>query len=267
LLWIAILMVIGHFLEVSGVLKGFETAGLDTFLRLNSRKMSDRVVLVEITDEDYDNPALFDGQSPLKSAQLIALISSLQQYQPAVIAMDFDTESGDWCQLPDAALQKILPAPENSQDAAPHPPVVWAEVPANLDEPLELTRVLAGKLQNLAYVGVPRFPVDSDGLVRRYEEKFLVQGALGDCSQKTHEPRDIPAGTQHLTAVANRDRLPSFANAIHHFACESRKVVCPPEPPDSDQPVIFNFYGDRYRFPIIQSHEFIGPEARTVAPQ
>jgi CHASE2 domain-containing sensor protein len=263
--WIVFLIVVVHFMEASGVLKGFETAGLDTFLRLHSRKMSERVVVVEITDQDYESPDLFQGKSPLKSGLLAELVSNIQKYDPAVLAMDFDTRSKEWCQLDQVLLTKILPEKANAQGVSPHPPVIWAEVPANIEEPLRLTPVLGGMLHDRNYVGVPRFPVDPDGLVRRYDEEFSVAGSLGDCSSQPAPSTDIPEGEQHLSASNTRDALPSFAKAILDHACDRPGVHCSSLRQERHAPVIFNFYGDRYRFPIIQSHEFIGPAAQSLS--
>jgi CHASE2 domain-containing sensor protein len=260
--WTVFLMVAVHIMEVSGALKGFESAGLDTFLRFHSRKMSDRVVIVEITDQDYESQDLFQGKSPLKRELLADLVSSIQIYDPAVIAMDFDTRSKDWCQLNPALPANILPEKSNSP---PHP-VIWAEIPANIEEPLHLTPVLGGRLLDPRYVGIPRFPVDSDGLVRRYEEEFSVTGSLQDCSSEPVHPTDIPEGEQHLSATGARDIFPSFARAILDQACK-RGVPCSSLRQERHEPVIFNFYGDRYRFPIIQSHEFIGPAAAKSLPE
>jgi CHASE2 domain-containing sensor protein len=260
--WILVLMVAVHFMEASGALKGFESAGLDTFLRFHPRKMSDRVVIVEITDQDYESQDLFQGKSPLKSELLVDLVSSIQKYDPAVIAMDFDTRSKDWCHLNSALLANVLPEKSN----LPRPPVIWAEIPANIEEPLHLTPVLGGMLLDSRYVGVPRFPVDSDGLVRRYEEEFSVTGSLQDCSWEPLHSTDIPEGQQHLSAIGTRDIFPSFAKAILDRACK-RGVDCSSLRQERHEPVIFNFYGDRYRFPIIQSHEFIGPAAAKSSPE
>jgi CHASE2 domain len=179
--------------------------------------------------------------------------------------MDFDTRAKDWCQLNPALLAEMLPEKSNAQGSAPHPPVIWAEVPSNIEEPLRLTPVLGGVLQDPNYAGVPRFPVDSDGLVRRYEEEFSVAGSLGDCSSQPARSTDIPEGEQHLSAATRRDIFPSFAKAILDHACDHRGVDCSSLRQERHEPVIFNFYGDRYRFPIIQSHEFIGPAAKSLA--
>ena len=242
-------------------------AGLDTFLRLHNRRMSDRVVIVEITDEDYADPNLFAGKSPLSSKQLINLVANIQKYDPAVIAMDFDTDSGDWCKLKPDDLAKILPEQQNPRGVPQHPPVVWAEIPENTEQPLRLRPVLGGSLGgapgDVNFVGLPRFPVDFDGVVRRYEGKFLVTGSMGSCAASASENAHVPDEKPQLKAPEERDHVPSFARATINAVCKSGKIDCSSLSPESERPVIFNFYGDRYRFPIIQSHEFIGAEART----
>jgi CHASE2 domain-containing sensor protein len=272
LVWIVVLTVLVHFMEVSRALKGFEMAGLDTFLRLNRRQMSTRVVLVEITDEDYKDPHLFDGRSPLNNEQLLKLVSSIQSYHPAVIGMDFDTTSEDWCAADASSLAKVLPQ-LGSVRSAPLPPVVWAEIPNNVEERLKLSPVLGGILQDQDFVGVPRFPVDSDGLVRRYESEFRVTGSMEACPKQssmlhTHAP-EIPAGpdTKSSNEKHDRDSMVSFARAVLHHACVDPVINCSSLRSDLRHPVIFNFYGDRYRFPIIQSHEFIGPSADALAAE
>jgi CHASE2 domain-containing sensor protein len=269
IVWIVILTAVVHVMEVSGVLKGFEMAGLDTFLRLHARQMSERVVIVEITNEDYKDPQLFDGKSPLNNEQLLKLVSSIQAYHPAVIGMDFDTNSEDWCHIDSSRLANVLPPTENTGGASP---IVWAEVPDNLEEPLKLSPVLGGMLQDPRYAGIPRFPVDSDGLVRRYESKFLVAGSLESCPRESLKERDhsskLPetSAPSHTNTKSDEASMHSFARTILQHACTNPGMNCSTVHQDSDHTVIFNFYGDRYRFPIIQSREFIGPSADAPSP-
>jgi CHASE2 domain-containing sensor protein len=269
--WIVILTAVVHVMEVSGVLKGFEMAGLDTFLRLHGRQMSQRVVIVEITNEDYKDAQLFGGKSPLNNEQLLKLVSSVQTYHPAAIGMDFDTNSEDWCHLDPSRLANVLPPPAASNISG-NSPVVWAEIPESLEEPLGLSPVLGGMLQDPRYTGIPRFPVDSDGLVRRYESKFLVAGALEACPQRPSPERDhsstLPGNPSTAQADSKDDHgsMDSFARAILHHACANPGLNCSTVHQDSDHPVIFNFYGDRYRFPIIQSREFLGPSVDARSP-
>ncbi len=267
IIWIVILTAVVHVMEVSGVLKGFEMAGLDTFLRLHSRQMSYRVVIVEITDEDYNDPNLFGGKSPLNNEQLRKLVSNIQTYHPAAIGMDFDTTSEDWCHVESSRLANILP-PSNSASDGITPPVVWAEIPHNLEEPLKLAPVLGGMLQDRNYAGIPRFPVDADGMVRRYESKFHVTGSLEACPKQfsperdpSSKPTDAAATAESDDARSNQVSMASFARTVLQHACKNPKMNCSSLHQDFDHPVIFNFYGDRYRFPIIQSREFIGPLA------
>jgi CHASE2 domain-containing sensor protein len=277
--WIFLLTFLVQVMEVEGLLSGFELVPLDRILRINSRKMSTKVVIVEITDEDYKNPALFGGKSPLDSGKLLQLISNIQSYGPAVIGMDFDTESPDAWNANSATLATTL-------TVAPETPVVWAEVPCNIVEPLVLGPVLGGRFSGPDHLGIPRFPVDSDGVVRRYQGKFQVTGMFKACPSKFVHTTDEDAPSSQTATVS----MLSFARAVIEHACKNKKcggesfqseeqgglssamkaglrpvcfgnVNCLSLLEDRAPSVIFNFYGDRYRFPIIQSHEFIGPDA------
>ena len=265
--WILVFTILVHLMEISGMLIGFESTGLDTLLRLRDRDMSHQIVIVEITDEDYKNPDLFDGKSPLNPKLLVNLISRLQDYRPAVIAMDFDTESDDWCRLDSNSLPKILPPatlPSDSKtNSSPNPVlVIWAEIPDAVEKSLRLTPVLGGKLRSFTHVGIPRFPVDADGVVRRYEEEFHVSGTLADCPAKFAGNAPKTASDARARAnPGNPGNLLSFSAAVIEHACKSKDFSCSSLRQDLHHPVIFNFYGDRYRFPTIQSHEFIGPDA------
>jgi CHASE2 domain-containing sensor protein len=277
--WIFLLTFFVHVMEVAGLLNGFEIAPLDRLLRLNPREMSTKVVIVEITDEDYKNPALFGGKSPLDSGKLMQLVSNIQGYGPTVIGMDFDTESPDAWNANSASLATDLSVP-------PRTPVVWAEVPCNIVEPLVLGPVLGGRFSDPNHLGIPRFPVDSDGVVRRYQGKFQVTGTFKPCAPKFIHTTEADAPSSE-TATGT---MFSFARAVIQHACKDKKcdgdslqpvesaglstgvkaalrhvcfgnVNCLSLLEDRAPSVIFNFYGDRYRFPIIQSHEFIGPDA------
>jgi CHASE2 domain-containing sensor protein len=245
-------------MELAGFLNGFEMFSLDRLLRIHDRQVSKKIVIVEITDEDYNNRDLFAGKSPLDSHLLVKLTSILRNYGPAVIGMDFDTESSDAWKINTPEFAAILPASGNSPIAASQTPVVWAEIPCNIVEPLILAQVLGGQLRDLHYLGIPRFPVDSDGMVRRYQGKFKVTETFKECPAKfVHTEEEVPSPK----ATSNTAR--SFARAVIDHACEDKRFDCSnlhsvDEPGES---VIFNFYGDRYRFPIIQAHEFIGPDA------
>ncbi len=247
----------------AGLLIGFENAGLDTLLRLRGRQMSQRVVVIEITDEDFENPELFGGTSPLKKKPLLDLVSAVQDYHPAAIAMDFNTASPEWCQFDSPQLVRALPGGLDL-DKKLATPVVWAQVPHDLDEPVSLSRVLGGRLQNSEYTGLPRFPMDSDGMLRRYEQNFNIRGEqLLGCGAESAAPA-IDRSKQNQDTTSSDHKLPmlrSLAGAAIARACPSLKEKCPAEPEKHEEPVIFNFYGDRYRFPIIQAHEFIGQDA------
>jgi CHASE2 domain-containing sensor protein len=262
LLWIFLLIGAGFAMQKAGLLIGFETAGLDTLLRLGGWRMSERVVIIEVTDPDYENDDLFAGKSPLKQDLLLDLVSTVQNYHPAVIAMDFSTESAEWCKLNSAQLERTLPGGLDP-DKKPATPVVWAEVPHDLAEPVELTRVLGGRLQDFDYVGLPRFPVDSDGMLRHYEKSFRVRGALPGCEGKSATAAVVDrANEKKEQSSVEKPQLRSLAGATIARSCKALNEKCPEELKKREEPVILRFHGDRYNFPIIQAHEFIGRDAQ-----
>ena len=262
LLWIIGLTGLVYLMENHGVLKGFETVGLDAFLHLHDRKMSDRIVVVEITNEDYKSRELFDGQSPLNKEKLAELVVAIQDYGPAVIGVDIETDSHDWRNLRPELAARILP-PSVLPNAPPHVPVVWAAVPDSPREPLLLAPVLGGRLQDPHFMGVPRFPFDSDGMVRRYESEFCVTDPIAACPARNPTDPENMAGVQERKKCKGEENcLWSLARATLSHACAAKAFDCSHLRQEREQPVIFNFFGDRYRFPIIQSSEFIGPTAR-----
>ncbi len=248
-------------------------------------------MIVEITDQDYRD--LFGDRSPLDPGTLIQLATAVQQYAPAVIGMDFDTEVFSVEKKDFSSFTKLLPGAA-TQSAGKLSPVVWAQVPCNIIEPLTLAPVLGGSLHDPHFFGIPRFPVDSDGMVRSYQSAFQATGKLEPCPttfvHTTEESAAVP--TSESGGELNVGSASSFARAVSDRACQDPAFDCssrrPEENPvalwgvirsqfrricfgstdclslfeDQAPSVIFNFYGDRYRFPIIQAHEFLGSDAQ-----
>jgi CHASE2 domain-containing sensor protein len=282
LLWIAVLAYAVFRLEASGMLKGFDTAGLDSFLRVHTRLMSNNIIVVEITDQDYAQ--MFGSRSPLCRNGLLRLVANVKSYEPAVVGVDIDTSdpsdtassagTSDWCA--DDAKNSLGQLKEDPHKSA----VIWAEVPSNSEEPLNLTPVLAEKkgdpvfervgelippgaknsLRPEALVGIPRFPLDSDGLVRRYESCFTVEATLesGSCSNESTQ-FELQSLARRLVEKSNACANPRQSGSEDFNAPLKCPIV-----EASEKPVIFNFYGDRYRFPIIDAHEFTTEDSATV---
>ena len=241
--WILALSILLSFMESSGMLIGFERASLDSFLNVKNRKASD-IRIVEIGEDDYTDTKLFAGRSPLKSRLVSQLVKEVASYGPAVIGVDLDTSDVQWGDTP---LEELL-SKENCGLLSKKSCIVWAEVPegAGTKTPLPLTSVAAGKVINPAQVGIPLFPIDQDGLVRHYyDRQFETSGWLDPARPKDSANPPIETFSR---AVAQ--------NYIHVKGKQAGK----PSPLDAHgESIIFNFYGDRYRFPTIPAHDFLLP--------
>ena len=209
-------------LEAIGLLTGPELWILDHAL-LPNRTPSPEIHLVEITDKDYAE--WFRNTSPLKPELILGLIDAIVARKPRVIGIDIDTR--DWgplesipCSL--ANRQQILfPGVPQKKIGAEHaqesamvkvptadhrdevtsglhcfipaegPTIIWAEIPKNDQEPLELGRVLGQDPEKVVrsmglspdetqtVIGIPRFPIDPDGVVRVYRGDFEIEGLGG----------------------------------------------------------------------------------------
>lgn len=203
-------------LEHQGCTHSWEMAGLDSFVRFNAPRYSDDIVVVEITDDDYEHH--FHSRSPLDAGLLATLLTAIHSAHPALIVLDIDTSDDSFRKLDELGV-------------AAWPEVLWARVPKRTprgEHPGDgylaaLEPVAGGLVTDASRMGVPIFPVDSDGVVRRYRQQI-----------------DTSAGT-----------LPSLSwNAARRYNIKSKERA---------GDILFNFPGDRYAFPIVQAGEFLGP--------
>lgn len=160
-------------LEHLGAFDQFETAGLDSFNILQSTRNPREVVMTGITDADYHGD-LFNATSPLACASIRRILAAIAEGRPRVIGVDLDTSSGDFTCLADL--------PEA------WPPIVWAQDAIWHDEEhaFELLPVLGGRTTLRAHdrSGVVQFPLDADGVIRRYVRSVPVRGG--------HEAQSFP---------------------------------------------------------------------------
>jgi CHASE2 domain-containing sensor protein len=252
---IFVLTMLVSWMGALGWFRGFETWHLDTFIRLRGREMSQNISIVEITDKDYVD--FFGGTSPLDKSRLLDLIRAVQSYNPSVIGVDIDTK--DWglacvknkndasiaqkCGEIDTKLNQLraaeLAPPGTTKKRSS---IVWAAVPKTLEPPLQLTNGPGSLPLKPDSAGIPRFPVDEDGSVRHFERRV-----------------EVAKGSDGCPGEGETCYLPTFAQAI-------LQKYKSPAAGASDERVIFNFYGDRYRFPIIDSRQFLvaaNPEGGT----
>jgi CHASE2 domain-containing sensor protein len=150
-------------------------------------RVSDDIYIVSITDSDYRNRELFKSSSPLDPETIKKLLGKVLDLGPAVVGVDLDTKDptvwdkevlGPDCPVKDGVPTQIRPG----SGAV----VVWARMPVegknkeaagHSDRPMQLYQVLGGCAGDNDFSGVPRFPLDADGVVRKYVGKFDVDGA------------------------------------------------------------------------------------------
>jgi CHASE2 domain-containing sensor protein len=149
------------------------------------------IYIVSINDSDYRNPKLFDSRSPLKPEKVKELLGGVLLLGPRVVGVDLDTKDptiwskkvlGDCTEenkVQNGVPTKVFPASSSV--------VVWARMPiegqskeatGQLDRPIQLYQVLGGCAGHELdeFSGVPRFPLDADGVVRKYVGEFEVEG-------------------------------------------------------------------------------------------
>jgi CHASE2 domain-containing sensor protein len=137
----------------------------------------DDVYVVWITDTDYRDPGMFAAQSPLKPGLVVDLIRAVSSLAPKVIGVDLDTKDSAWR----SAIDQNCRA---TNGPLPEPTVVWAHMPveprglqsdSSGEKPIQLYQLfggLEGCQQTLS--GVPRFPLDADGVVLAYVDEFTI---------------------------------------------------------------------------------------------
>jgi CHASE2 domain-containing sensor protein len=243
---IALLVCMMGFAQYKGWFVGFEMAVLDSYLSWHSRDMSHDIVLVEITENDYRD--IFNATSPLDKFKLLKLIGAVKKYNPSVIGVDIVTD--DWqldCQkavdVASAkrcedelvnqlfALRQQGSPPQGSSKQVPT--IVWAATPKTLDAPMILAPPVGGLPLCADQDGVPRFPMDREGSVRHFESRVQVPCLQGDSGDRDGKCWKLTLARTILAA----------------YPVQAGKAA--------DEQVIFNFYGDRYRFPTIAASEFI----------
>jgi len=146
-----------------GWLKSFENATLDTWLRLKSPLQPHYVIIVRITEEDYQG--LFGGTSPLDRKILQKVLRAIASGRPQVIGVDLDTAEVDLRPKTDSDQQAVWPADI---------PVVWARDAIFNQEgkPEKLFPVLTEEPPTVPS-GIASLPQDSDCRIRRYQRTFL----------------------------------------------------------------------------------------------
>lgn len=148
---IAIGILLTFIFSNAGLLRKLETTALDTTMRLRRSRTDSEVAIVRITDDDYK--ALFGRKSPLDPNQLKNILEAIAIGKPKLIAVDIDTSSPEFKEMP-------LPAA---------PTIVWARngVYSKIKREFYVFDVL-GARQPTPPAGVVLLKQDDDGAIRRY---------------------------------------------------------------------------------------------------
>jgi len=158
------------------LVKRLETANLDALFSGKEWKVSPDVVVVSITDDDYQT--VFGGISPLNAGKLQEVIDDILAGHPKALGVDFDTSA--W----DGVAAKAKYGDE---------PIVWAREALPEAGSLTMSKVLGG-MEDVCY-GVPAYFPDDDGIVREYKE--FIEGK---------DSRYYPSLAFNLVAVSQRGK-------------------------------------------------------------
>src|ERR1700674_5366713 len=200
-----------------GMLHKLQTFVIDTGMRLNNPPQESDVVIIDITDEDYNK--IFQGRRPLDPITLQSLIQSLAIGKPKVIGVDIDTSSLQFRSL------KI----------DDHwPPVVWEREPKtppeSINERLEPLDVLGGQDPSLnSNSGLPVLIEDSeDKVTRRYRR--LVNTTLGPLPSFTWSIITKAGNEKTLTLSASPDddffiRYSPDPSGVHRITTTASQIL------------------------------------------
>ncbi len=115
--------------------------------------------------------------------------------------------------------------------ALPLRQVVGKEIPENIET-----------TKNIETLGIPRFPVDSDGVVRKYRPRYWVVQHLPDGHSSTYQMSSLP----HALAKACK-------------TCLRHKNWQVEDEERSDDSIILKFIGDPYAFRSVQAKHLLQP--------
>jgi CHASE2 domain-containing sensor protein len=232
---------------------------LDLFSRGTAPAVSTNVVIVEITDEDYEK--LFSAHSPLNPEKVLQLIQKVELLDPVAIGVDLDTQDHSW-----ASADRDRNYPNQDQMRK----IVWAEVPEEVSLPeeaspkLRLTPILGGRhpSQYTVTCAVTRFPQEVDGVVRKYTDSFLVDSSEERCARENQSTKNVladwwKAAEAHIPGHPKADSkdLGTPVQSFHHALVERFR-----EKPNGKSPrsiggrsEYLRFTGGRYDFQIIKA--------------
>ena len=192
-------------LEHWGWLSGFENTALDSFLLAGRSRPSKDIYIVEITEDDYRD--IFQGRSPLDVAEVRRILTLVQQGSPSVIGVDLDTSSSEYGKgnFPEAVwVRDALSDCEQDADLEG----TGKDRPSTHVKGLRRFGFLgghftetekSGKVETTPRSGLSLFPLDRDGVVRRYRADLFLRSVRAAV---------LPQGTGGLIPPGGSHRTP-----------------------------------------------------------
>ncbi|MFO0915089.1 MAG: CHASE2 domain-containing protein [Pirellulales bacterium] len=271
--------------EKMGWFRGLETYGLDVLLRLNERPSGAPIFLVLIDDQDYST--LFNSTSPLAADQLRDLLQDVARAQPKLIGVDIDTAHHSYASIQDwpvaiwardarPAVSEVGDELDGDQrENASHTTGDAHETDGAEDgarhghDGHELIPVLRGQVlgrgvqEGVEYgarsdvqlvsrtspsSGLPLFPTDADGVIRRYQRVFFSTGFISGQRDEAY--------VDSLSWAITRDYCGTdvAANSDPAISTRLRSDLNLPEEKLTEA-IGLNFAFDRYRLPRIHARD------------
>lgn len=193
-----------------GVLHKLETLVPDALARFNGETPGGEVVIVNITDDDYQE--IFQGTSPLNPSRLQELINNIAKGEPRVIGVDVDTSARTFKDAPlelevpertEVVWEREVFVPEDEKERL-EPLDVWGRrdlalnessgIPALLDDPEDkvtrrysrLIETAAGPMPSFAWAVVSRYPTKKTKDLRPSTDELLINYSPPPKDQRCH---------------------------------------------------------------------------------
>ncbi len=232
-----------QYMEFKGLLWSLESAAFDTLLRLAPRpRVAREILVIQIDENDY--LTRFDRKSPLDCATLGRLIERVASKGPPVIGIDLDTSA---CSYPDLAAangKRIIWGVNATAEPAGAPLSFAGWFKGHEQFVIRSGTVLGqglGELPAERAIGVPVFPLDRDGLARRFFREVEIEGHAPRSARPCHQVP--PLAEQHAGSHGGHPKacLPTLSYALYRAHC-GRKP-CGPLAQAAEHEFAFNFRG------------------------
>jgi len=168
-----LVLAFGQLCQRLGLLVNVEHAAIDTRMRLNAPRPEPEVVLIRLTEDDYDSE-LFNPKSSQYPSGLKLLIEKVSKAIPSVVGVDVNTSAvafnGLAQQLGIGVGQKLPRCP----------PIVWAQDAKLQNGYLTPLPVLGGNSASATTGLVIMREDDDDNVLRHYQRAYDIKNGSAD---------------------------------------------------------------------------------------